>query len=112
MIGKELKLAVRSLSWSSGFTVVAVLTLALGIGASTAIFTVVRSVLLEALPYDEPDQLVRFWTYWDDYPRGSISEPEYFDYLDQNQVFRHIAIYRGRSSNLSVGDGDPERVLI
>ena len=72
---KEIKLALRSLARSPGFTIVAVLTLALGIGANTAIFTVIQGVLLQPLPYDEPEQLVRFWSKWNQFPRGSISEP-------------------------------------
>ena len=109
---KDLKLAFRSLVRSPGFTVVAVLTLALGIGANTAIFTVIQGVLLQPLPYDEPEQLVRFWSKWNQFPRGSISEPEYFDYLEQNQVFEEIAIYHGRNQNLMAIDGEPQRVVV
>lgn len=108
----ELKLALRSLARSPGFTIVAVVTLALGIGANTAIFTLIQGVLLQPLPYEEPERLVRFWSTWDGFPRGSISEPEYFDYLDQNQVFQEIAVYRGRDQNLMSGDGEPRRVVV
>ena len=109
---KDFKLALRSLARSPGFTIVAVLTLALGIGANTAIFTVIQGVLLQPLPHDEPEQLVRFWSKWNQFPRGSISEPEYFDYLEQNRVFEEIAIYRGRNQNLVAVDGEPQRVVV
>ena len=84
---KEVQLAFRSLRRSPGFTLVAVLTLALGIGANTAIFTVVQGVLLKPLDFEEPDRLVRFWSQWHQFPRGSISEPEYFDYLEPERCF-------------------------
>ena len=109
---KDLKLALRSLARSPGFTMVAVLTLALGIGANTSIFTVIQGVLLQPLPYDEPEQLVRYWSRWSQFPRGSISEPEYFDYLEQNRAFEDIAIYRGRNQNLMAVDGEPQRVVV
>ena len=64
---KDLKLALRSLVRTPGFTIVAVVTLALGIGANTAIFTVIQGVLLQPLPYDEPEQLVRFWSKWNQF---------------------------------------------
>lgn len=109
---KEMTLAGRALCRSPGFTLVAAATLALGVGANTAIFTIVRGVLLKPLPYEAPERLIRFWTTWDEFPRGSISEPEYFDYRDQNRAFQHLAIYRGRSSNVTVAQGDPQRILI
>ncbi len=109
---KEAQLALRSLLRSPGFTLVAVLTLALGIGANTAIFTVVQGVLLKPLDFEEPERLVRFWSHWHQFPRGSISEPEYFDYLEQNDVFEALAIYHGRDKNLTVSDGDPQRVVV
>ncbi len=108
----ELKLALRSLARSPGFTIVAVLTLALGIGANTAIFTVIQGVLLQPLPYDEPEQLVRFWSTWNQFARGSISEPEYVDYLHENQTFAQIAIYRNQNRNLVTADGDPQRAFV
>ena len=109
---KEAQLAFRSLLRSPGFTLAAVLTLALGIGANTAIFSVVQGVLLKPLDFEEPERLVRFWSHWHQFPRGSISEPEYFDYLEQNEVFEAIAIYHGRDKNLTVSDGDPQRVVV
>ena len=115
MIGgswSDLQYAVRQLVKHPGFTAVAVLTLALGIGANTAIFTVIQGVLLQPLPYDEPEQLVRYWSRWSQFPRGSISEPEYFDYLEQNRAFEDIAIYRGRNQNLMALDGEPQRVVV
>jgi len=109
---KDLTFAARSLLRSPGFTVVAVVTLALGIGANTAIFTVIQSTLLDPLPYEQPEELVRYWSTWEQFPRGSISEPEFLDYASENQVFERIAIYRGRDKNLVVPDGDPRRVSV
>lgn len=109
---RDLKLALRSLLRAPGFTLVAVVTLALGIGANTAIFTVIQGVLLDPLPYDEPDRLVRFWNTWTRFPRGSISEAEYLDFLEENQVFESIAIYRNQNRNLIPPDGEPQRAFI
>jgi len=82
---RGLKLALRSLLRAPGFTLVAVVTLGLGIGANTAIFTVIQGVLLDPLPYDDSDRLVRFWNTWTRFPRGSISEAEDLDFLEENR---------------------------
>jgi putative ABC transport system permease protein len=95
-----------------GFTVVAILALALGIGANTAIFSVVNAVLLRPLPFAEPDRLVIVWM--DNRQQGVKEDihsyPNYLDYRDQNKVFESLAAYRGTSLNLT-GMGEPERVL-
>jgi len=108
---QDLRYAVRSLKKKPGFTVIGVLTLALGIGASTAIFTVVDSALLRGLPYKSPDKLYHLWenTPRKEYPKREFSYPDYQDY-QKNTVFEGLAAYSGGANILS-GLGEPERVL-
>jgi putative ABC transport system permease protein len=85
---KDLRYAVRALRRNPGFTTIAVLTLALGIGANTALFSVVNGVLLRPLPYGDPARLVAIRNTWDGNndpltATGSISPAEYFDYRDR-----------------------------
>src|SRR6266536_2108606 len=92
-IMSDLKFAFRQLVNKPGFTAVAVLTLALGIGANTAIFSIIHGVLLKPLPYPEPDRLV---TLWERSPqRGieqeSVSGPNYLDWRAQNSVLLEMA---------------------
>ena len=108
---QDLRYAARTLRRNPGFTLVAVLTLALGIGANTAIFSVVNGVLLRPLPYREPGQLVRLFTAF----RGSgeeryaISQPEFMDYKGLTTVFENAAALTGTSLTLT-GNGEPERL--
>ncbi len=89
---EDLKYAVRRLARSPGFTMVAVLSLALGIGANTAIFSIVNAVLLRHLPVTDPDRLVEVYTSNDGgYPASSSSYPDYVDVRDHNDVFTGIA---------------------
>ena len=107
----DVRLAIRSLIKTPGFTAIAVLTLALGIGASTTIFSVVQSVLLRPLPYDEPDRIVQIMETHPD--RGwtiSFSHPNFWDFWDQNQSFETLAARGGASMNLT-GFESPERVF-
>src|SRR6266542_3044673 len=96
--------AVRSLRGTPGFTFAAILTLGLGIGANTAIFTVIRAVLLKPLPYADADRLVRLSEQWPNLsgPRP-VSMPNYLDWAEQNTVFdRMVAVSWG---SVTVGDG-------
>jgi putative ABC transport system permease protein len=90
------------------FTAIAVLALALGIGANSAIFSVINSVLLQPLPYKDPDRLVIMW---EKAPMmdTSVAYPNFLDWRDQNQVFESIAAFRRDSFNLT-GAGEPERL--
>ncbi len=93
------------------FAAIAIIALALGIGANTAIFSVVNSVLLKPLPYDKPDQLMIVKeTNW---PRGlpdmSVSLPDFHEWRDHNQVFEQVAAYQNDSYNIT-GGAEPERV--
>src|SRR5689334_25210429 len=105
---KDLKFAFRSLFKRPGFVAVAVITLALGIGGSTAIFTVVDAALLRGLPYKSPDRLYHLWekTPQEEFSKREFSYPDYQDY-QQNNVFDGLAAYTGGGAILS-GSGDPE----
>jgi len=107
----DLRFAIRQLTKAPGFTAVAVLTLALGIGANTAIFSVINGVLLKPLPYAEPDRLV---TLWERSPQRGVEQervsgPNYLDWRAQNTVFADLAVspgWQGSSDfNLVLRDG-------
>jgi putative ABC transport system permease protein len=107
---QDLRYALRTLAKAPGFTIVAVLTLALGMGASTAIFSVANGVLLRPLPYADPGQLVMLWETTDQLQVMMVAYPDYLDWRDQNTVFDEVAVYdRYRSMNLT-GSGEPERL--
>jgi putative ABC transport system permease protein len=111
-LARDLRYALRTLRRTPGFTVLAVLILALGIGASTAIFSLVNAVLLRPLPFVEPDRLV---TLWEDF--RSIGGPEFgepalpnlLDWHERGRSFEDIAVFETRTYNLT-GDGEPERL--
>jgi predicted permease len=110
-LGQDLRYGVRMLAKNPGFTTVAVLTLALGIGANTAIFSVVNGVLLNPLPYRQPDQLVALYTSSAEGDRGTSSYPNFLDWVSDNRSFSALAAYRPDSFNLA-GTGEPERVPV
>src|SRR5271156_4383842 len=105
---QDLRYGIRTLAKNPGFTIVAVLTLALGIGANTAIFSVVDAVLLRPLPYPDPDRLFMVYQTLQQDPAQNtgVSYPNYLDWTEQNQVFDSIAAARGNSLALS-GQGEP-----
>ena len=107
---KDLRYAARSLRRSPGFTFVAILTLALGIGANTAIFSVVNAVLLRPLPYPDSERLMFISERDQQMRRLSVAWPNYVDWRTQNSVFQEIGVYNRDSYNL-IGAGDPRRVL-
>jgi putative ABC transport system permease protein len=96
-----------------GFAAVAVLTLALGIGANTAIFSVVENVLLRPLPYPQPRQLVQIWnTYPPQVPRAALSPGDYADWRQQNASFSEMGGYAHISQGFNLtGEGESQRVL-
>lgn len=104
----DLRLAARALLRSPGFTVASVLTLVLAVGSATAVFSVARAVLLEPLPYREPDRLVRLVGQSEHQSRyDSISYPDYQDAVAQSGAFESAAAYDEWSPSL-LGEGDPE----
>ncbi|MEW6206897.1 MAG: ABC transporter permease [Acidobacteriota bacterium] len=109
---QDLRYGARILLKKPGFTLIAIFTLALGIGANTAIFSVVNSVLLRALPFHEPDRLVMIWedASFAGFPRNTPAPANYSDWKAQNQVFEAMAAIDERSFNLT-GDSEPERVV-
>src|ERR1051325_7064090 len=111
MLGKDLRYAGRTLRKSPGFAVVATLTLALGIGANTAIFSVVNAVILRPLPYPQPERLVELWgnVKRAKVERRGTSFPDYFDWKKQSQSFEGMALYTGGSLTLT-GFDEPERI--
>jgi predicted permease len=98
---QDLRYALRSLLRQPGFTVVAVLTLALGIGANTALFSVVRSVLLEPLPYRDPAQVAMIWSRWQGFDKTWVSEPEYLNYRKLLRSFEDIALFSTFDTNIT-----------
>jgi putative ABC transport system permease protein len=106
---QDVRYALRGMRRSPGFVTVAVLTLALGSGVNTAIFSIVHAVLLKPLPYAEPDRLVTVMNSWDGSPRAALSEPEYLDYSERATSMEIAAIVPGFST-ITGGAGDPQRV--
>ena len=108
----DLRYGVRRLLKSPGFALVAVVALGLGIGANTAIFSLVDRVLIRPMPYADPDRLVTLWedASYINFPRNTPSVANFEDWKKQNQVFTDLAGSRDRAGSLT-GDGPPEMVL-
>ena len=110
---QDLRYAARVLRQSPGFTAIAVLILGLGIGANTAIYSIIDAVLLRPLPFFEPDRLVIVWEEASriGFPRATPAPANYSDWKEQNQVFREMAAIGGRTMNIT-GSGDPQRINV
>jgi putative ABC transport system permease protein len=106
---QDVRYALRGLRRTPGFTAVAMLTLALGIGANTAIFSIVHEVLLAPLPYGAPDDLVSVTNDWGGAEGAALSNPEYMDYAEQSRTL-DIAATAQLAVNITGGAGDPERI--
>ncbi|MFY9557675.1 MAG: ABC transporter permease [Blastocatellia bacterium] len=107
---QDISYGVRMLARHRGLTIVALLTLALGIGANTAIFSFVNAVLLRPLPFDQPDQLVLAFSKTSKIPRDWATYPDLQDWRKQSQLFSEFAGFAGQSVNLT-GREDPTRVI-
>jgi putative ABC transport system permease protein len=110
---QDLRYGARTLLKNPGFTLIAVITLALGIGANSAIFTIVNAVLLRPLPFDEAERLVKVWEtrYQLGRARNSVSPADFFDWRGQNKTFEHMAAYDAGDYTLT-GSGEPDRVRV
>src|SRR2546426_30283 len=108
-IGQDLRYGIRTLAKNPGFTAVAVITLALGIGANTAIFSVVNAVMLRPLPYRNPDRLVSLWANVPEHGRWRVAPANFFDWKKQNTVFEDMATFGAWTMALT-GDGEPEQM--
>jgi putative ABC transport system permease protein len=108
---QDLRFGARMLLKNPGFTLVAVVTLALGIGANTAIFSVVNAVLLRPLPYAEPERLTMVWTKIEKIglTQNWVSEPEVLDFREQSKLFEGFGVINGGSFSLT-GGGEPEQL--
>ncbi len=106
----DLQYSGRQMMKSPGFAVVAILTLALGIGANTAIFSVVNAVLLEPLPYPDADRLVTLFHSKHNFVKGSLSYPNFLDWQRENQSFEAMAAYRHPGGFTLTGAGQVENV--
>lgn len=109
-IGQDLRYAFRQLAKSPGFTLIAILTLALGVGATTSIFSVVDGVLLRPLPFPGPDRLVRVYPLNDDGGPSSFSVLNFLDWRKQSRTIASASLLQTGSMNLTGTSGDPERL--
>jgi putative ABC transport system permease protein len=108
---QDIRYAARKLLRTPAFTVIALATLSLAIGATTAIFSIVNGVLLKPLPFANPSELVRIGMLGRDAKMGNLSAPDFFDYRNQNHSFVAVAPFRdGESANLSVEGSEPSRL--
>ncbi|MGA8509197.1 MAG: ABC transporter permease [Candidatus Sulfotelmatobacter sp.] len=107
---QDLRYATRRLRKSAGFSLVAVTTLALGIGANTAVFSVVDQVLLHPLPFPDSDRIVKVSQTFEGISTDDASPANYLDWVSQSQVFAEMAASRGWQGSLSAGDR-PERII-
>ncbi len=105
----DLRYGVRTLLKSPGFTLVAVIALALGIGANTAMFGIVNAVLLRPVPYPQPDRLLKLYSSGRGFHQGSVSYPNFLDWQRSSRSFQEMAAYRTDNFNLT-GQANPERL--
>jgi putative ABC transport system permease protein len=108
---RDLRFAGRMLRKHPGFTLVIVGTLALGIGANTALFSIINSVVLRPLPFADAHRLVFLAERWTDVERASIAYPNFLDWREQQRVFDRMGAYRTRPYNLT-GDADPIQISV
>jgi putative ABC transport system permease protein len=106
---QDLRHGARMLAKQPGFTAAMLLTLMLGVGANSAVFSIVNAVLLRPLPYADPDRLVRLWSHFSHLPQAGASEPEFLDYRARARSFASLAAFVGADATLTGGD-EPEQV--
>src|SRR6185436_20155565 len=103
---RDLRVGLRGLLRRPAFTLTALLTLAIGIGANTAVFTVIRHVLLAPLPYQQPDRAVMVWSKWKGFDKTWVSDAEVIDYQRRIKAFTTAAAWSG-AQLIVTGAGDP-----
>jgi predicted permease len=108
-LGQDLRYGFRTLRKNPGFTAVAILALGLGIGANTAIFSVVNGVLLQPLGYPEPGRLMRIYERTAEFSQGSAAYPNFLDWRRESRSFTEMGAYRSADFNFT-GAGEPEQV--
>ncbi|HUE87578.1 MAG TPA: ABC transporter permease [Vicinamibacterales bacterium] len=108
-VGQDVKGALRGLWKSPGFTVAALVTLSLGIGATSAIFSVVNAVLLTPLPYEAPERRVMVWSKWISFDKTWVSNAEVLDYQRMSRTMTDVAAWGTAQQNLT-GDGEAVRI--
>ncbi len=108
---QDFRYGLRMLAKAPAFTAIAIVTLALGIGANTAIFSVVDGVLLNPLPYSHPDRLVALYSGTSEFDHSSISYPNFLDWVRDNRSFSGLAAFRGDDFDLT-GMGQPQRLAV
>jgi putative ABC transport system permease protein len=106
---QDLQYALRRLKNDPAFAAVAILTLALGIGANSAIFSIVNAVLLQPLPYREPSRVVVLMEHMTKFPKFTVSYQNYVDFRDQSHSFESVGAVRNYTATMT-GEGDPERL--
>jgi len=106
---QDIRHALRVLSKSHGFAAIAILTLALGIGANAALFSIVNGVLLNPLPFPNPDELYAVYSKTTSFEQSSISYPNFLDWQKQNHSFAALGAFRADDFNMT-GAGEPERL--
>jgi putative ABC transport system permease protein len=106
---RDVRVGIRGLVRRPAFTLTALATLALGIGANTAVYTVIRHVILAPLPYHEPDRAAMVWSKWRGFDKTWVSDAEVLDYRTRVKAFSAVGAWSGAQVNLT-GDGDPVRL--
>ena len=111
-VAQDIRIGGRQLLRSPGFFAAAVATLALGISANTAMFSVLYGVLLKPLPFDQPERLVSVWNRAPGIgsDRMVLAPAQYFTYRDEHRVFEDLAVWRDRSKATLTGAGDPDAI--
>jgi putative ABC transport system permease protein len=106
---QDVRFGLRTLTKNPGFAYIAILTLALGVGANAAIFSIVNAVLLRPLPWSEPDRAVMIWSRWTAFDKTWVSDGEVNGYRQQSRTLADVGSWADGQVNLT-GDGEPERV--
>src|SRR4051812_41097725 len=107
LLGQDLRYSIRGLLKHKSFTFAAILTLAVGIGACTAIFSVVQAVIIQPLPYPQPERLVMVWETEKSGERTNVGYPTFVDWRNQSHAFEAISVIGDWGPTLS-GVGDPQ----